>query len=233
MTYEEASTLGVGVTTVGQALYQSLGLPLPGSDQAPAGVPILIYGASSATGTLAVQFAKLSGCSPIITTSSPHNFDLLKSLGADAVFDYKDPDCAKKIREYTKDGLAHAVDCIATAETAEITSNAIGSGGGMVSYLLSPKHERKDVRAGYTVGYTVVGEYFKFRDVEYPANPADLEFGIKFWALAEKLLAEGRIRPHPVEVGKDGLKGVFEGCQAMREGRVSGKKLVYRVEETL
>jgi len=54
---EEASTLGVGITTVGQGLYQSLGLPLPGSEKA--GKDILIYGGSTATGSLAIQYAVL------------------------------------------------------------------------------------------------------------------------------------------------------------------------------
>ena len=58
VTFEEAATLGVGVTTVGQGLYQSLGLPLPPS-KVQERTPILIYGASTATGTLAIQFAKL------------------------------------------------------------------------------------------------------------------------------------------------------------------------------
>jgi len=55
---EEASTLGVGISTVGQGLYQSLKLPLPSS---PSKVPIwvLVYGGSTATGSLAIQFAKL------------------------------------------------------------------------------------------------------------------------------------------------------------------------------
>lgn len=55
---EEAATLGVGISTVGQGLYQSLKLPLPSS---PAKVPIwvLVYGGSTATGSLAIQFAKL------------------------------------------------------------------------------------------------------------------------------------------------------------------------------
>jgi NADPH:quinone reductase-like Zn-dependent oxidoreductase len=53
---EDAATLGVGVTTVGQGLYQSLGLPLPGSGQ-KADYPLLVYGGSTATGSLAIQFA--------------------------------------------------------------------------------------------------------------------------------------------------------------------------------
>lgn len=54
---EEASTLGVGISTVGQGLYQSLGLPLPGEKEA--GYPLLVYGGSTATGSLAIQYAKL------------------------------------------------------------------------------------------------------------------------------------------------------------------------------
>lgn len=53
MSDDDASTLGVGVNTVGQGLYQSLGLPLPGSGKA--GIPLLIYGGSTATGSLAIQ----------------------------------------------------------------------------------------------------------------------------------------------------------------------------------
>jgi NADPH:quinone reductase-like Zn-dependent oxidoreductase len=58
VTFEEAATLGTGLTAVGQALYMIMQLPLPTK---PAKEPyfILISGGSSATGTLAIQFAKL------------------------------------------------------------------------------------------------------------------------------------------------------------------------------
>lgn len=55
---DQAATLGVGFLTVGQGLFQHLKLPLPTQ---PAGDPqtILIYGGSTATGTLGIQLAKL------------------------------------------------------------------------------------------------------------------------------------------------------------------------------
>lgn len=58
MSFESAATLGTGVTSVGQSLYMVLNLPLPTNPTATP-FPILIYGGSSATGTLAIQYAKL------------------------------------------------------------------------------------------------------------------------------------------------------------------------------
>lgn len=64
VTWEEAATVGVALITVGLALYHFLPLPLPGIDEKPikeseSAAPILIYGGSTATGTIAIQFAKL------------------------------------------------------------------------------------------------------------------------------------------------------------------------------
>lgn len=58
MSFEDAATLGVGVITCGQGLFQEMGLHLP-SQPTTKGETILIYGGSSATGCLGIQFAKL------------------------------------------------------------------------------------------------------------------------------------------------------------------------------
>lgn len=217
-------------------MYQSLGLPLPDGSGSitETNLSLLVYGGSTATGSLAIQYARLSGCTQVLTTCSEKNFAFVKSLGAHTAFDYKDPECARKIREYTNDSLGYAFDCISTSESAGICSEAIGSEGGAVSYLLPVKHERDDVQVKYTLAYTATGEYFSFAggSRKFEARQQDLEFGKKFWELSARLFVDGRIRVHPPQVRNGGLEGVFEGLQMMREGRVSGSKLVYRVEET-
>lgn len=61
MSFEETATLGTGITSVGQILYMTMKLPLPAEPPAENAPCILIYGGSCATGTLAIQFAKLYG----------------------------------------------------------------------------------------------------------------------------------------------------------------------------
>ena len=62
-----------------------------------------------------------------------------------------------------------------------------------------------------------------------PAKLQDFEFAKKFWDLATKLLASQRVVVHPVEVGSNGLAGVLDGLNRLKEGKVSGVKLVYRI----
>ncbi len=60
MSFTDAATLPVGLFTIGLGFYKHLGLPFPPSISDFRGEEwIFIYGGSSASGTLAIQFAKL------------------------------------------------------------------------------------------------------------------------------------------------------------------------------
>jgi NADPH:quinone reductase-like Zn-dependent oxidoreductase len=60
LSYEEAATLGVGIFTIGQGLYDSMHLPWPDEIKKRHEKKwILIYGGSTATGALAIQWATL------------------------------------------------------------------------------------------------------------------------------------------------------------------------------
>ncbi len=209
---------------MGQGLYQSLGLPLPPSKvQEP--TPILIYGASTATGTLAVQYAKLSGCE-VYATASPHNFDLLRKLGADHVFDYRDPEVGSKINKASNDKLKLVFDCISEHGSPDIAAAAISSTGGRYSTILPVEDfPKQNVKVTFTIAYTAIGE--KYND-QVPANQEHHEFGSKFWKLSEDLVNSGKIVAHPIEK-QNGLEKIPEGLQKLKDGKVSGAKLVYTV----
>ncbi|OAP57186.1 hypothetical protein AYL99_07924 [Fonsecaea erecta] len=225
MSFEDAATLGVAVVTCGQGLFQQMGLDLP-SQLSTKGEFILIYGGSSATGTVGIQFAKLAGYTPI-TTCSPRNFDLVKSLGAVAVFDYNDPECATKIKEYTKNDLKYIWDTISLPKTAQLCSEAI-SPGGIYGSILEVKFPRTDVKTTFNLGYTAVGEPVKKRFFEKLDNTEDFEFMKKWIEAVEPILEQGRLRVHPPKVD-NGLENLLEGLDLLRHDKVSGQKLVYVV----
>lgn len=61
------------------------------------GDTVFIEAGAGAVGQFAIQFAKQRGAN-VFTTASKHNHKLVKKLGADAVFDYRDKKLCEKIR---------------------------------------------------------------------------------------------------------------------------------------
>jgi hypothetical protein len=158
----------------------------------------------------------------------------VKGFGAHKAFDYKNPECGKSIREYTNDNLTKVWDTIASSASVEICAEAISSKGGRYISLTPLQFPRPDVRSGFTSGYSALGEYFQVGPKKFLVHPSPevAKFGREWAATTDRLWAEKKIQPPPIEIGNDGLKGVFDGLQRLKDGKVSAKKLVYRVEET-
>ncbi|CAG7921934.1 unnamed protein product [Penicillium olsonii] len=233
LSFEEAASLGVAIMTVGLGMYKGLKLPLP-TEPTKEPTPLLIYGGSTATGMAGIQFGKLSGLT-VITTCSPRNFDLVKSLGADAVFDYKSPTCAADIKALTQNHLRYAWDC--TGEGAEICAQAMSDsepgtyGTIMPSDLELLKATNPQVHGqDFVRGYDTMGEdYYWLGQTAVTPDPEDMRHYQSFLALTQPLLENGSIRPPPFDLnrGGSGLEGVLEGLKEMEAGKVSGEKLVY------
>lgn len=81
ITLEEAATVSFGATTAFDYLHEKFKLQR--------GHRILIFGASGSVGTAAIQLAKKAGAY-IVAVSRKENTQLLVSLGADAVMDYRE-----------------------------------------------------------------------------------------------------------------------------------------------
>ncbi|KAL7910356.1 enoyl reductase [Trichoderma velutinum] len=230
MTIEQGASFGAGISTAGLAI-RSLGLPLPDTPLEKPQI-VLVYGGSTATGTIAMQLLRLANLIPI-ATCSPKSAELAKSYGAEEVFDYRDKECATKIRTYTKNNLKYALDCITTVESTRVCFNAIGRAGGQY-VSLDPFAEhvatRKSVRTDWVLGPAIFGDGSTWPAPYGRESNADIrQFGAKLWRLAQKLVDEGKLRNHPLRVLEGGWDSVIEGLDLVRSGKVSGEKIIVRV----
>jgi NADPH:quinone reductase-like Zn-dependent oxidoreductase len=91
ISFEEASTMAVAGMTALQGL-RNKGKIQPGMD-------VIVNGASGGVGTYAVQIAKVLGAN-VTAVCSAKNFELMNSLGADELIDYKETDFTKLPKKY-------------------------------------------------------------------------------------------------------------------------------------
>ncbi|KAJ8111359.1 hypothetical protein ONZ43_g5642 [Nemania bipapillata] len=229
LSFQEAATLGVGLNTAGLSLYQYLKLKTP-SEPVSELVSVLVYGGSTATGSLAIQLAKLSGYH-VVTTCSPHNFEFVRGLGADWVCDYRDPGAGTEIRKLTGDKLKIVFDTISTELTAKFCAEAISSEGGAYASLLPIEVPRSNVTSKLILGYTVFGQDFELGGHPFAAVPEDKDFATCFFPLVGEYLERGKLKVHPPSVREGGLEGILQGLDLLRNGQISAQKLVYNVSE--
>lgn len=226
-----ATTYGVSVVTAMLALNVRLGLPWLDEKKTTTPLQQTIYvnaGATSA-GLATIQLAKAIGCT-VVTTSSPRSFDLVKSYGADAVYDRNEKDVAKRI---FKDHLniKMAVDCFSEGKSSAICDEAIGTNGGKVITLLpTPKPTVKGVEHDMILAYTLFGKAFQWLPPvgpKFEAMPKDREALARFYKILPGLV--DTLKPLPTKLELGGLEGILPSLEKLRTGQVSGGKLVIQI----
>lgn len=231
----QTATLGTAFSTCLLALWSPDALSLSGTPEDPnlseKPISVLVYGGSTATGTVALQLLKLSGYDPI-ATCSPRNFDLVRGRGASTAFDYSAPDVGIKIKTHTNGRLKYVLDCIADADSVAICFAAIQRAGGRYVSLERVPDEllarRRAVRPTFVLAPEVFEEEIRLGQDGYdrPASKEKHELAVRCMGMFQRLLDQGRLRAHPTEVLEGGLEGVVKGLERLATGEVSGKKLV-------
>lgn len=108
-------------------------------------MPIFIYAGSSSVGLFTIQIAKKAGLT-VVTTASPHSFDLVKKYGADQVNEYHNPIVAQEIAK-AYPNITRAVNCFLEGKSTDFCAEVIRKNGGKVVTLLENKTSIPGVEA--------------------------------------------------------------------------------------
>ncbi len=118
LTMEEAASIPLVALTAWQVLVERANLQK--------GQKVLIHAGSGGVGTIAIQLAKYLGA-VVATTTSTSNVDLVKSLGADVVIDYKTQNFEEVLKDY--DVVLNSLG----TDTLEKSLRALKPGGKLIS----------------------------------------------------------------------------------------------------
>lgn len=132
-----------------------------------------------------IQFAKLSGFSPIITVASKSNEAHLKSLGATHVIDRTLPfsELPGAVKQLTKEPIKTVFDAVASADTQHAAYEALSS-GGTAAFVLNPVIDKSKLSSDKFIVNI-------FGNVHVPSQR---EIGLQVYNQLTELLAAGNIK---------------------------------------
>ncbi|EMD40132.1 hypothetical protein CERSUDRAFT_151111 [Gelatoporia subvermispora B] len=231
ITFDEATSIPSGITTATLGLFTH-NINLDGAELYPfweeggrgkySGRPIVIFGGSSCVGQFTIQVAKLSGFSPIITTASLRNADMLKELGATHVLDrnLSTDALSEEIAKITSKPLEIVYDAISLPVTQNAAFDITAPGG----YLVLVLSEAIDPAKKASQPKHVI--------VHLGATGPGYEASNSVWTTLTELVEEGVIQPMRVQILSGGLAGILEGLDLLKKDKVSAAKLVVHPQET-
>jgi D-arabinose 1-dehydrogenase-like Zn-dependent alcohol dehydrogenase len=172
---------------------------------------------SSATGSVALQLAKLAGLRVICVLDVARNGARMLKHGADLLVDRLDPDRAVEIiRSVTGGRLRFGIDTRGR-ESASLLGHAMRS-------------ERTGAGRAHLVGLTGLPKEaipgVVFHSVPIKAFHEAPEVGECLMIWAEKLLEHGLLSTPDIEIVEGGLEGINEALDKLRDGTVNGPRIV-------
>jgi alcohol dehydrogenase len=214
LTMEEAASIPLVGLTAWQALIEKASLKK--------GQKVFIQAGSGGVGTFAIQLAKHLGAT-VATTTSTANVELVKSLGADVVVDYKTQDFADVLRDY--DVVLNSQD----GKTLEKSLRVLKAGGKLISISGPPDPEfAEEIRSPWPVKLIM---RLLSSGIRRKARRRNVSFSFLFMKASGRQLREitrliesGVIRPVVDRVLP--FEATNEAISYVEKGRARGKVVV-------
>lgn len=232
-TWEAAASIPCAWTTAATCIFHNLGMKfdwMPAEPQRD--FPILVWGGASIVGQAIIQFAKkYHGYSKIIAVASRKHETLLKSYGADDVFDYHDADVVDKIKAKYQ-VIPHLLDLISTEQTIrqvyacapESVDSVLVNFFGMGEESI-PENERKPrVKIMDNSVFLALGLDISIGGVTIKADPQAQATMHKFVREVNARLYNGDFSAPEVKV-YHGLESTLQIMDDLQNGKASGNKL--------
>lgn len=198
-----------------------------GGDQAGKGKAIVVLGGSSSVGQYAIQIARLSGFSRIITNSSAAHAEHLKGLGAHVVLDRATSAVSDFAAAVGDLPLAFAFDAISTEETQLLgvqvvqATKTAGTAVFGVQAHAGAKVEAQSELEPKTPFRSVLG-LGSSPALRHLSEPLMVSLGGE-----DGLLAKGLFKPNRPLVVPGGLEALETALEKNKKG-VSGVKVIIR-----
>jgi len=173
----------------------------------------------------AIQLAKLSGFSPIITTASLKNAESIKALGADLILsrDLTSAQILAEVSQATSEPTTSVFDAISYPTTQKLGAELLAP-GGTIGTVLPPVLSASELEGGKKVVH-ILGA---------PRMPHNIELVDSLYHdHLEGWLERGVLKPNNMEVLPGGLEAVQAGFDRLEKGDVSMSKLVVHPQETV
>ena len=182
---------------------------------------VLIWGASSSFGAFATQLASEAGYI-VIGVASAHNEGLVRSYGADHFINRRSPTTSEDII-----GLGPFKAVLAANDSAEdqITIGNVLAAYGGGSFLST-----MGLRKGVTLPPGVEGHFTQYLDDYLDPKNKDFTQWL-WWQYLEDALQARKLKLPPVRV-LGGLNQVQEAWNLLKEGAVSGERLIISVSQS-
>jgi NADPH:quinone reductase-like Zn-dependent oxidoreductase len=168
-----------------------------------------------------IQFARIAGFSPIVTTASSQHANFLKSLGATHVFD-RDAD-VQTIQSAFPVPVALAYDAISADSTQLLAFDVLTTPAPKSDARIILVNPPTDSLGEKNKGDKIIVDNVRVFGLSDT-------FSTPFWQKIGQWVEGGEIVPNRVQLVGGGLAGVPEALDLSRKG-VSGVKLVVRPQE--